>query len=218
VIPGTPLGVASLLLAIVPGYLTIYFWSRNKTWKGLTNDLHTIIQSVVVSSVIQVALAPVTLWQLYPVRNQLDVHPVRVAAWLFLVLLIVPVVTGTIAARVSDHLLPAGAGRPTSRTGRALEFLIRPNAEPSVWDWIVPNGMLRGKYVIVEFTDGKIVGGTYSLVATAFTSPQQPGIFLNEEWVIDESYNFVGRVPNSNGVVITDFTMVRAIRIMMGEP
>ena len=39
------------LLAIVPGYITIYFWSRNKLWRGLTNDLQTVLKALALSAV-----------------------------------------------------------------------------------------------------------------------------------------------------------------------
>jgi putative flippase GtrA len=218
VIPATPVGVGALLLAIAPGYLTIYFWSRNKTWKGLTNDLHTVIQGVVVSAVIQVLIAPITIWQLYPVRDHLDLHPVRVAAWSALALLVVPYLLGTVAARVSDRAFPAGSGALESRKSKALATVIQPSAEPSIWDWAVPGGKLNGKYVIVEFDDGKVVGGTFSLGSMALTSPQRQGIFLNREWVIDEAYNFVAPVPNSDGIMIDDMSSVRSVRVLRGQP
>jgi len=105
---------------------------------------------------------------------------------------------GTITARLSDRLFPPGTGRLTSWKGRFLAKLISPAAEPTIWDWAVPGGKLNGQYVIVEFSDGKLVGGTFNPGSMALTSPERQGIFLSTEWVVDEFCNFVGPVPNSN--------------------
>lgn len=63
------------LLAIVPGYLTIFFWARNKLWPGLTNDLQTVLKSIAVSAVWQAVLSPWTLIRLYPSRDHLESVP-----------------------------------------------------------------------------------------------------------------------------------------------
>ncbi|HEX6349154.1 MAG TPA: DUF6338 family protein [Candidatus Dormibacteraeota bacterium] len=216
-IPTTTTALGFLMLAVAPGYLTMYFWSRNKTWQGLPADLQLIVQTLVISAVIQVLLLPVTLLVLYPVRSQLELHPLRLATWFTLVVLVVPYVLGTISARVSDRLFPPGSSPPTGRWQRFAALLIQPVAEPSIWDWAVPGGRLNGRFVVIEFQDGRFVGGTFSLGSFALTSPQKQGIFLNEEWVIDADGNFIGPVPNSGGVLVTDMSAVRSVRVSLGQ-
>src|SRR2546430_14810768 len=89
-----------LLLAIVPGYLTVVSWSRARTWRGFPGDLQSVLQGLAISAVIQLILAPVTLWQLYPVRDHLVDHPVRIAVWGALAVLVVPYVLGTGGAKL----------------------------------------------------------------------------------------------------------------------
>src|SRR5260370_42698202 len=78
VLPVEPITWA-ILLATVPGYLTIFFATRNSTWRGLTGDLQTILGSLALSVFIQALLAPATLVWIYPLRDDLIHHPVRVA-------------------------------------------------------------------------------------------------------------------------------------------
>src|SRR2546425_13035447 len=90
----------AILLATVPGYLTIYFATRNSTWRGLPGDLQTILQSLSLSVLMQGLLAPLTLLWIYPVRDALIHHPYRVAVWLMLVLLVLPFVVGVAGAHI----------------------------------------------------------------------------------------------------------------------
>ena len=63
-------GVASslglLLAAIAPGYLTLVFWSKARTWRGYPADLQAILTSLALSLVIQLLLSPLVLLVLYP--------------------------------------------------------------------------------------------------------------------------------------------------------
>src|SRR5262245_13011645 len=108
-VPTSAAALAIFLTAIVPGYLTIYLWSRNKTWKGLQNDLQTVIKSITLSAVIQVLLLPYTLAVLYPVRDHLDLYPAQVAGWLVLTTLVLPYLLGSVAARITDSLFDPAA-------------------------------------------------------------------------------------------------------------
>ena len=69
-LPTDPIALA-VLVAVVPGYLTIFFATRNSTWRGLTGDLQTLLQSLALSVLMQALMAPVTLLWLYPVRDDL---------------------------------------------------------------------------------------------------------------------------------------------------
>src|SRR5260370_42046756 len=73
-LPVEPISWA-ILLATVPGYLTIFFATRNSTWRGLTGDLQTILQSLDLSVLMQPLLAPATLAWIYPVRDDLIHYP-----------------------------------------------------------------------------------------------------------------------------------------------
>jgi uncharacterized membrane protein (DUF4010 family) len=59
----------------------MYLWARNRIWAGLSSDLHTVLKSLTISTLIQVLLLLYTIPVLYPVRNHVDQHPWRLAGW-----------------------------------------------------------------------------------------------------------------------------------------
>ena len=87
IVPTDITGLAIILLALVPGYLTVSIWGRRKTWKGRSADLSTVVESITFSAVIQVLALPATLGLIYPYRNHLDAHEFNVAIWLIIVVL-----------------------------------------------------------------------------------------------------------------------------------
>lgn len=222
--PSTVVQLALLLTAIVPGYLTIYLWSRNKTWKGLQNDLQTVLKSVAISALIQVFLLPYVLWELYPVRDHVEQHPLRITGWLGLTVLVMPYLLGTVAARVSDHIFgPTGfdPAKPISkwrtRLLRIASGAVRPAAEPSVWDWAVAARKLDGCYVVITCKDGTKTAGTCGIGSISMTNPEQGGIFLSEEWLLDERGDFLRPVANTEGILVPDISDVRSVRLLKGR-
>jgi len=203
-----------ILLTVVPGYLTVLWWSRSRTWRGFPADLHTVLQSLALSLVLQLVLLPFLLVEIYPVRDHLVDHPFRVAGWAFLGLFVLPYVLGTGAGKVSDFVFPTGLRRPPSGWRRFIAWFVRPTPEPSIWDWIVTAGIMDGGFVVLEFDDGTKVAGTYARGGLAMTSPEKPGIYLSEEWAVDSAGNIYAQVPNTRGVVIPDVGQVRTIRIL----
>ena len=81
-VPSDAVGLAILLLAVVPGFIAVGAWSRTKTWKGRGSDFLTVVQSVAVSAVIQVVAFPIlSIWLIYPQRDDLMHHAWRTALW-----------------------------------------------------------------------------------------------------------------------------------------
>ncbi len=224
-VPTTTAALAIFLAAIVPGYLTNYFWSRNKTWKGLQNDLQTIIKSITLSAVIQVLVLPYALLQLYPVRDHLDLHPYRVAGWLILTMLVLPYLLGRVAAGVTDWLFSPAAiyAAPvdhqswTRRLQTLGRWITEPAAQPSAWDWTVTADRLDGCYVVITWKDGSQTAGTFGIGSAAFTTPERQGLYLRTEWLLDEDGDFDEAVPNSAGILIPNLDEVRSIRLLRGE-
>lgn len=214
--PTTWASLAVALLAIVPGFLATATWSRARTWKGPSGDLRTIVQSLAASTAIQVAISPLTLWLLYPIRNDLIGHPRRLAAWAFVAVLVAPIAGGVVAARFHDLLFPP-RGRPwmraPSRWRRFVEGSFAAANPPSVWDALFLTDPPSGMFIGVQFTDGTQVGGTFSEGSVAWTSPDPHGLFLSEEWVLDADGNFVEEIANSRGILITRMDDVKWIRI-----
>src|SRR5215472_7434906 len=122
--------LAVALLAIVPGYITIYFWSRNKLWRGLTNDLQTVLKALALSAVLQVMLAPYTLSGLYPVRNTLDQHPWRVLMWSALLVLGLPYLLGTVGREISNWFETVREPIEPGRLARLISLLLGDTPPP----------------------------------------------------------------------------------------
>lgn len=134
-LPSNPTGLIIVLLAIVPGYIATTFWARNKTWKGHSTDLLTILQSIAVSAVIQVIAAPLTLATILPYSQHLDRYETRVAAWLALVVLVMPIVLGTCAAALANAVYDRNTWLNKGLVDFARRVAPAP-PPPSMWDWL----------------------------------------------------------------------------------
>jgi hypothetical protein len=205
----------AILLATVPGYLTIYFATRNSTWRGLTGDLQTILQSLALSVLMQALLAPVTVAWIYPVRDELIHHPYRVAIWLALVLLVLPFVVGVLAAHIGRLLFPPSELQTKSRFKRLIRWFIWPEPPPTLFDWAMTSGLMENRFVLIEFEDGRRVGGAYGKPGVSMSSPQERGIYLAIEWVLSPQGDFVAPVASSSGILVPLGPTVRSIRLLV---
>ena len=203
-----------ILLAVVPGYLTVLWWSRSRTWRGFPADLHTVLQSLALSLVVQLLLFPVLLREIYPARDDLIHHPIRISIWALLSLIVLPYVLGTGAGKLSDFVFPPGLREPSGGWRGVVAWFVRPTPEPSVWDWVVTSGVMDGSFLILEFNDGSRVAGAYGKGGLAMTSPEQAGVYLSAEWAVDPAGNIYAEVPNTRGILIPDLRDVRSIRIV----
>lgn len=190
--------VASILLAIVPGYLTLAVWARQKTWQGPGGDLRTVLQALAASAVIQVIAAPLTIAWLLQHSDEFDEFPERVALWALLVTLVLPLLIGLCA------------GWATNRWG----FGVR--TAPSVWDWLFGQYPPHGRFVVVQFRDGSWVGGAFAKNAMAVTSPEQQGIYLCPEWEVVDG-ELTQERPGSGGLMIGKVDDIRWLRVLEPE-
>ncbi len=215
-LPSNVQTVIMALLAIVPGFLATSCWARAKTWRGRGADLPLILQSLAVSAVIQVVLAPLTLGWLYPERDHIERHPWHVLIWLVLVVLLVPVLGGTTIGRLSNLIFDPRS--PWLRGGpqRLLAWLAPPAAPPSIWDWLFTSNVPDGCFVVVEFTDKSRVAGVFAKGSLALTSPEPQGVFLSREWSVDENGDLLEAIPGTAGILIPRSADVRVIRLLKG--
>jgi Family of unknown function (DUF6338) len=205
-------GLIIVLLAIVPGYTAIALYRRTKTYERPDSDLRTFIPAIAVSFVIQVLVFPWTAWQLLPVRNDLAAHPVRLWLWGLAVVLLIPVVGGLLVGRLTDVLLIRGSEPP----GRVKKFAARllPQVPPSPWDTYFLDPPADGDFVILTFDDGSMRAGAFYGPAFAMTSPQQQGIYLAEEWLLDADGNIDSRVLGSKGLLVPLAAKIKYVRIL----
>ena len=213
-LPTEPITLA-ILLATVPGYLTIYFATRDSTWRGLIGDLQTILQSLAVSVLIQAFAAPLTLAWIYPVRDDLIHHPVRLTTWLVAVFLVLPFVVGVGGAHIGRALFPAPLAYTTSRFRRLIRWFIWPEPPPTLFDWAMKSGVMENRFIVIEYDDGRRIGGAFGRPGVSMTSPQERGIYLAVEWLLSPAGDFVAPMPNSAGVAVPLGPSVRSIRFLV---
>ena len=201
-LPATLEGLFVLLLAIAPGYVAVAFWSRAKTRRAAGSDLIVVLQSLTLSLVIQVLALPLTYIVFNPVRKSLfDYSPFSAALWLRLVVLIVPIIFGSVLNRIEDRF-------------RSRLLWVWPPAPPSAWDSFFTGTIPEGSFVLVEFEDGTRVAGTWEEGSYAVTSPDTHGLFLAREWLVDDDGNFVEVVKRTAGVLVPNDSKIKRIRIL----
>jgi hypothetical protein len=209
--------VISVLLAVVPGFITTTIWARARTWKGPAGDLRTILHSLVLSVVIQALVLPLTFTWIYPVRDRLDEFPERLGVWLFLVVLVVPLLVGAVSGRLTDYFADPSHSRVEGRFRRAIARLWPAPAPPSIWDWFFTVRPPNERFLVITFRDGSRVAGAFAEESLALTSPEPHGLFLSSEWLLDEYGDIVRPVESSEGIMIMDTESIRHIRVLRGE-
>ena len=210
--------LAVALLAIVPGYITVFFWARNKDWRGLPNDLQTVLISIAISASLQVVLAPTTLWLLYPYRNNLEGQPWLLLGWAILLVLVLPYLAGTLFGKLSNTIAET-AQAPKDKWPWSLRLLLwffPQAAPPSIWDSVFDTDLPDGCFVILEFRDGQKIAGAYGGEAQVFLSPEPHGIYLDKEWSFDANGDIEAEIPNSKGILVSDLSDLRSVRILKG--
>ncbi|MDQ6945534.1 MAG: DUF6338 family protein [Actinomycetota bacterium] len=226
--PGTFEGLVIILLAVIPGYIAVSLWSRNKTWQEPPTDLKLVLLAVIVTGVIQLLLfLPLTSWWIWPVRDHLADHPVRVASWALVAVLLIPAVGGVYAGRLTTLLSNRRrVGFP--KTGKDWSTFLFSNlfapVPPSPWDKFfmepAPNAKFPtpdGQFLIVTFTDGHQVAGVYYGPSWVATSPQVQGLFLAQEYTV-ENGQIGTEVIVSKGVLIPNAANISSVKVMASEP
>lgn len=200
-----------VLLAIVPGYLAVACWRRAKTWQQPSSELATILPALAVSLVIQVVVSPLTIWLLLPVAGDLPHHPWNLVAWTYITVIVVPIVGGIGIGRLTD-LYASGQARPQG----LAEIL--PEVPPSAWDLFFSRKIPDGQFLVITFEDGSQVGGSYYGSSFALKSPQQQGLYLAREWVVDDNGHLERPVSGSKGILIPATATIRHIRVIAAAP
>lgn len=204
------------LLAIVPGFIAATVWARNRTWKGPASDFRTVLQALSLSLIVQIVVLPLTVRWLLPIKDEMAAHLDQVALWLLITVMLVPVLGGYAAGRLTDLLADPRSSIVTGRVRRLIAHAWRAPAPPTIWDWLFTTNAPYGRFLIVEFKDGKRVAGVFAEGSMALTSPEPQGIFLVSEWIVNDEGDIVRPVPGSCGLMIPLNAEVRWIRVLSG--
>lgn len=210
--PATREALIIALLAIVPGWIYVQVWARNKTWAPPTTDLRTVLQAISASLVIQILAWPILGRRVFDVRDHLQNHTTLVVWWLALVVLLIPFVAGLILGKLSDLL----DQQNIHGLDRWLRFLW-PASLPSAWDLFFAQRIPDGGFLTIMLDDGKIIAGAFGSQSYVTTTPQDKGIYLEVEWLVDANGFITNAVPNSGGILIHDATKIKWIRVQRGS-
>lgn len=204
--PTTAEALTVVLLAIVPGYLARTAWSRGKTYTPPATDLTIVIQSIAASVVIQLLVAPLTIAWIVSSYQTLGNEPWRVAVWIATTL-VAAIVAGYLFGQVTNFF-------PSIKTDWIRDALIP--TLPTIWDVTQFEGAIPSLCVLVlEYVDGRRVGGAFAAHSKALTSPQRHGLFLEEEWGVGDDGIPTTPIANSGGIAILDLSVVRSIRVFV---
>src|SRR5437870_10503123 len=158
----------AILLAIAPGYVLIYFATLGRTGRALTPDLHLVLQSLVVSAVILAAAGPFAFASLWPQRDHLADYAWWVALWLVGIVAVVPYVAGR-AVREASLLI---AEHPQSRLARLVRLAVPVSPPPTIWDWAVTSDVMENRFIVMEYRDGRRIGGAHGRPGVSISSPE----------------------------------------------
>ncbi|MBF8271468.1 MAG: hypothetical protein HW380_573 [Magnetococcales bacterium] len=169
------------LMFFVPGFISIKIYDL--LIPGERRDFTKAIPEAISYSALNFAfLYPI--WFFLPDHFQ-DRYPNIYPCFVFLALFLAPVVWPVLWVWISKKGFSSG-------------FIRSPI--PTSWDYIF--GKREAYWIIVHLTDGRRVGGRYDSQSFSTSYPDEPQIYLEEVWKLDDEGAFVEKVKSSRGIVI----------------
>jgi hypothetical protein len=207
VMPATAEALTVVLLAIVPGYLARAAWSRwPKTYSPPTTDLAVVIQSIAASVVIQLLVSPLTIVMIVSTYRDLGAQPWRVVIWITATL-VVSVVAGFAFGKITNSLPSIGT--------EWIRLALSPTP-PTIWDISQFDGAIPDLcLLVIEYSDGRRLAGAFADRSKAVTSPQRHGLFLEQEWHVDQDGIPTEPIENSGGIDLLDLSEVRVVHVFV---
>jgi hypothetical protein len=96
------------------------------------------------------------------------------------------------------------------KTNTKIRTYVYDTESPSIRPWDCVFKELEPCYVRVYLKDGNVIGGKYSDKSFASAYPYNEQIYLEEIWILDESYDFQTALPGSRGMIILNDRMCLA--------
>lgn len=185
-------GLAVTVLFTVPGYVFQLAFGR-----GLRRETapHVFAAATVTAAMIVHAVAfPWTLSWARDVQPG-TVRPWEVAAWALLVLLVVPVLAGSVLAHATVAERPRWLVSSVRFSGLAHHM-----QTPDAWTWHFGNG--QPAYVRVTLKDGTRLLGYFGMRSLASTATASRDLYLQRQFSNDKAKAFGPVVPRTAGVWI----------------
>lgn len=182
------------ILFVVPGVITLKIYELASPARQVDTSKQ-IVDAITYSCInYAVMLAPI-MW--VERGNWSNLHPAAYSAFNVFVILGFPV-------------LLAIAWTLTRRTTFAQRYLPHPTQKP--WDYVF--GKKGSYWVVVSLKTGKKIAGLYSDDSFTSSAPADDQIFLEQEWLLNESGGFDRPVDQTAGILVlsSDIESISLIR------
>lgn len=206
--PSTDIGYILLVIFVVPGFIFEAVLNRSITGRPLS-DLRFVLQALIFSLLIHAAFLTWTLdvRQKWIAGTLLTAGDRTLMFWALTVLIATPAVSAFVAGKLME----------SARLQPLLEFfgISWSNRLPFCWDWFALKK--QGFWLIVEFKDGKKIGGKYEQQSQISQTPlgianAPRDLFIEELYRINDDDTFGEPIPYNRGAWVSA-EEIRSIKI-----
>ena len=95
-------------------------------------------------------------------------------------------------------------------------LLVPESPPPTIWDWAVTTEVMTNRFVVIEYRDGRRIGGAHGRPGVSISSPEAHGIYLAIEWTSD-GRGPITPVDGTAGVIVPITEDVRCIHLYEGD-
>ncbi|MBM4045281.1 MAG: hypothetical protein FJ279_09220 [Planctomycetes bacterium] len=170
------------LIFVVPGFIALKVYALRIPGERL--DVSSAMLDAITYSMANLGLMS---WLVILLRRESFAanHPVLFLLGTFVILVITPALLalGVCSFRTSEF---------------AKRWLVHP--APSGWDFFF--SQRRPCFILFHLRNGKLLGGFYGMRSFASSFPNEPDVFVEEVWRVDEYGRFTERVPDTAGCFV----------------
>jgi hypothetical protein len=85
---------------------------------------------------------------------------------------------------------------------RSMEFFQKNAPHPTLRAWDYVFGKRKEYFVIVTLVDGREIAGEYSTESFTSSYPEEPQIYLEKTWKLDENGDFEREINQTSGILV----------------
>jgi hypothetical protein len=187
-------GIGATILLLMPGYIlgVVYRGLRAPQLSERAFIAITAFGGMIVHLLMLFWTVPLITRIL---RDGASRHVLQIAAWAFVVLIIVPIVVGSLLAQLSEIRRPRWLLQLLRITG--LSAITR---TADAWNWIFRQE--RAAYVRIQLKDGKMILGWFGDKSFASSDATLRDIYLEQLWNADQTGWFQEAQPDTAGMWI----------------
>ncbi len=83
-----------------------------------------------------------------------------------------------------------------------MEFFQKNAPHPTLRAWDYVFGKRKEYFVIVTLVDGREIAGEYSTESFTSSYPEEPQIYLEKTWKLDENGDFEREINQTSGILV----------------